>query len=102
MELEVKWTHFAENKLLRIYSFQRQHIGNVKSLMLVEAIINKTIKLKKSPQIGQKEPLLSHKPQNFRYLIYKRYKIIYWINEKAGIVEISNVFDCRQNPTKIL
>ncbi len=102
MELEVKWTLFAEKKLHKIYTFQSYRTGHSKSLILIEGIINKTISLEKRPYIGQKEPLLSQKPQNFRYLIYKKYKIIYWVNEAMGHIEISNVFDCRQNPNKML
>ena len=36
-----------------------------------------------------------------RYLVYKNYKVIYWINEKENRIEINDVFDTRQNPTKI-
>ena len=53
MELEVNWTLFAEKKLHKIYTFQSYRTGHSKSLMLIEGIINKTIRLKKRPYIGQ-------------------------------------------------
>ena len=68
---------------------------------LINEIIDKSIELEKNPLIGQKEILLSDRIQEFRYLVYKNYKIIYWVNLDKKRVEIINVFDCRQNPQKI-
>ena len=68
---------------------------------LVNGIVDTTIDLNKNPQIGQIEVLLKDRFQEFRYLIFKNYKIIYWINENKNRIEIVNVFDCRQNPIMI-
>jgi plasmid stabilization system protein ParE len=51
--------------------------------------------------MGTLEPLLEKDPRNFRYILYKSYKIIYWINEDRKAIEIVDVFDSRQNPIKI-
>jgi plasmid stabilization system protein ParE len=64
-------------------------------------IIDQTINLGKNPNIGQKEELLLNRPENFRYLVYKNYKIIYWVNSIKNRIDIVNVFDTRQNPEKI-
>jgi plasmid stabilization system protein ParE len=45
--------------------------------------------------------LLEKDPRNFRYILYKSYKIIYWFNEDRNAIEIVDVFDSRQNPIKI-
>lgn len=37
----------------------------------------------------------------FKYLVFKNYKMIYWINDKDNRVEINDIFDTRQNPVKI-
>ena len=68
---------------------------------LVIGIIEQTIKLGKNPQIGQIEELLKNRPEEFRYLVYKNYKIIYWVNTIKNRVDVVNVFDTRQNPKKI-
>ena len=52
-------------------------------------------------EIGQKEELLLDRKENFRYLVFKKYKIIYWFNKDKNRIEISDVFDARQNPIKI-
>lgn len=60
-----------------------------------------SLKLKTQPKIGQFEELLKDRKQNFRYLLFKNYKIIYWLNTDKNWIEIVEVFDTSQNPTKI-
>ncbi len=64
-------------------------------------IVDKTASLEFQDDIGQQEELLSHRKEKFRYLVFKNYKIIYWFNEQKNRIEISDVFDARQNPVKI-
>ena len=101
MELAVYWTRFAENKLDDIYDYYKSKASTKIARKLITGIIDKTIGLDKNPHIGQKEELLSDRSQNFRYLVFKNYKIIYWINQNKNRIDIVNVFDTRQNPLKI-
>nr|WP_206669076.1 type II toxin-antitoxin system RelE/ParE family toxin [Flavobacterium pectinovorum] len=68
---------------------------------LVLSISKETVKLKDQPVIGQKEDLLIDHPKEIRYLVFKNYKIIYWINLEKNSVEILDVFDTRQDPINI-
>lgn len=102
MELGVFWTEFAETKLQEIYIFYKQHNNELFAIQLIDELIDASITLEKSPFIGQKELNLENRPQSFRYIIHKNYKIIYWINNKKARIEIVNVFDTRQNPDKLL
>lgn len=87
MALIVYWTEFAENKLLRIKNYYKKKISLSFAISIVDGIIDETIGLEKNPYIGQVEPTLAKKPQKFRYLIHKSYKIIYWINKKkTGLI----------------
>jgi len=101
MELAVYWSRFAENKLYDIYNYYESKAGTRIARKLIAGIIDKTIVLDNNPHIGQKEKLLSDRPQNFRYLVFKNYKIIYWINQNKNRIDIVNVFDSRQNPLKM-
>jgi len=101
MDLTVYWTRFAENKLDDIFDYYETNVSNRTAQELVKGIIDKTIGLNKNPYIGQEEELLSGHPQNFRYLIYENYKIIYWINKIKNRIDIVNVFDTRQNPIEM-
>lgn len=101
MELEVYWTQFAEDKLIDIFEYYKFNAGVVIAQNLINGIVDESLKLDKNPFIGQKDDALSDRIQEYRYLVYKNYKIIYWIDDVNKMVLVSHVFDTRQNPTKI-
>lgn len=101
MALIVYWTQFAEDKLDDIFNYYKLKASLIIAQNLTNGIIDATIDLAKNPQIGQKEILLSGRFQEFRYLVYKNYKIIYWVHVDKHRIEIINVFDTRQNPAKL-
>lgn len=101
MELEVYWLEFAENKLDDIYSYHSVKASEKVAAKLINGIVDSTIELEEHPEIGQIEITLKHRKQEFRYLVFKNYKIVYWINYEFKRIEISNVFDTRQDPQKI-
>lgn len=101
MGLEVYWTEFSEMELAKIFSYYNEVAGFKIAKNLIEAIINETLKLEHQPEMGQVEELLKNRKQQFRYLVFKNYKIIYWINHSKKRIEINDVFDTRQNPDKI-
>jgi len=69
---------------------------------MINEIIDKSISLEVAPRIGQIETLLSKREEQFRYLIHKNYKLIYWINDQQERIEIVNLFDSRQNPKELV
>ncbi|MGX1024348.1 type II toxin-antitoxin system RelE/ParE family toxin [Flavobacterium sp. CS20] len=101
MALEVYWTEFSERELENIFNYYKNKVNLNVAKTITDGIYNEALKLEHQPEMGQIEELLSKRNQDFRYLIYKNYKIIYWINYSKGKVEINDVFDTRQNPTKI-
>ena len=103
MEITFKilWTDFAINQLKDIFDYHIVKVSSSIAQKLVQKIIDATIILENNPKSGRKEDLLINRPQEFRFLIIKNYKIIYWIDYEYNIINISMVFDTRQNPTKI-
>lgn len=101
MELKIYWTEFSEKELRKIFEYYRKRASYRIAKKLVDGIYNETLKLKKQPTIGQAEELLKERKQEFRHLVFKSYKIIYWINSQENRIEINDVFDARQNPIKI-
>jgi plasmid stabilization system protein ParE len=101
MELNIFWTQFAQDELEEIYKYYRRKAGVTISKKIVKGIYNEALILEKQPKLGQIEELLKNRKEEFRYLIHKNYKLIYWINSKENQVEITDVFDTRQNPPKI-
>jgi plasmid stabilization system protein ParE len=103
MEIAFKilWSDIAINQLKDIFDYHLVKASSNVAQRLVRKIIDATIILEKNPKSGRKEDLLADRPQEFRYIIIKNYKIIYWIDYEFNIVNISMVFDTRQNPVKI-
>jgi addiction module RelE/StbE family toxin len=101
MELKIYWTDFSKKELKKIFDYYKVEASLNVAKNLVIGITKHVTKLKKQPTIGQEEELLKNDFRDFRYLVYKNYKIIYWINTKKNTIEIFDVFDTRQNPKKI-
>ena len=88
MGLIVYWTQFAEYKLDDIFNYYKTKASIPIARKLVTGIVDKTIGLNKNPYIGQKEELLTDRQQDFRYLVFKSYKIIYWINKSKNELKL--------------
>lgn len=101
MALNLYWTAFAKNELQNIFGYYQEKANYKIAKKLISEIVHETLRLKTKPYIGQIEELLAEREQEFRYLVYKNYKVIYWINENKSRIEITDIFDTRQNPGKI-
>jgi toxin ParE1/3/4 len=101
MLLKVIWSEFAENQLDEIYDFYKNYVLAIFAKKLILEIINEPNKLIEAPEIGQIEEFLKHKDIEYRYLIFKNYKLIYSVDYNDGYIKIADVFDTRQNPVKL-
>ena len=101
MAIKIYWTQFAKKELKNIFDYYKSKASNKIALNLVQGILNKGNSLSFQIKIGQQEELLLDRKEEFRYLIYKNYKIIYWFNKDKNRIEITDVFDERQNPIKL-
>ncbi|HED06727.1 MAG TPA: type II toxin-antitoxin system RelE/ParE family toxin [Ignavibacteria bacterium] len=99
MDLKVFWTDTALEQLENIFDYYKVNVSINIAKKIIKQIVNKTIQLEKTPRIGQKEPLLESRKNEYRYLVIDNYKIIYWIDN--NFVKIATVFDTRQNPTRL-
>jgi toxin ParE1/3/4 len=95
------WTDFSKNELRLIFKYYQERAGSRIARRLVLGITNEVLKLRNQPEIGQREELLIDREQEFRYLICENYKVIYLVNSPENRIEITDVFDTRQNPVKI-
>ena len=99
MEIKIIWSDVAIAQLEDIFDFHKTIASHSIAQKLVKSIIKKSLILKSTPLLGVKEPLLSNRAFEYRFLIEKNYKIIYRFNDH--LVRISTVFDCRQNPSRL-
>ena len=67
---------------------------------LCDDILAVTSQLEKNSQIGQIEELLKEMEGGHRYIVKDNYKIIYKIQSPK--IYITDEFDTRQNPDKIM
>ena len=95
------WSQFAETQLDEIYDYYKRKASAGVATNLVRGIINAPKRLIKAPDIGQKEELLKDRKIQYRYLVFKNYKLIYSVDEEKGTIKIADVFDTRQNPPKM-
>ena len=102
MELEVYWTDFSKKELKNIFDYYKEKASLNVAKTLALGITKEAEKLKKQPKIGQEEELLEKDLRDFRYIVYKSYKIIYLVNLEQNRIEVFDVFDTRQNPMKIM
>lgn len=101
MELKIFWTDFSKSELRKIFNYHKE-VANIRiALKLVTGINQEVATLKSHPKIGQQEQHLIAREQEFRYIVYKNYKVIYWHNIKMNRIEITDIFDTRQHPIKI-
>lgn len=101
MKLRIIWSDFAETQLDEIYSYYEKKASSNVARKLIIGIIKAADKLLSAPLIGQKENLLKHKEIEYRYFVFKNYKLIYTLDSENGFIKISDVFDTRQNPPKL-
>ena len=99
MEIKVFWTQRALNDLEDIFEYYKYNASLKVARKLVKEIVKSTIVIQHSPKIGKIEELLIDRIIEYRFLIVKNYKVIYWIED--NYVKVATVFDTRQNPDKI-
>jgi len=97
----ILWSDFAIIQLKDIFDYHFIKASSNIAQRLVQKIIDATIILEKNPKAGRKEDLLETRSQEFRFILVKNYKIIYWIDYEFQIINISMVFDTRQDPQYI-
>ena len=99
--MKVFWTDFAKNELHKIFEYHRDIASLRIAKKLVSGITQAVSRLPGQPRIGQREENLIDREQEFRYILNKNYKVIYWHNIKKDRVEVTDIFDTRQNPEKM-
>jgi len=101
MTLKIIWSEFAETQLDEIYKYYEKEAGSKIAKKLMKGIINEPKKLIKTPFIGQEEELLKQRKIEYRYLVFKNYKLIYSVDTENGFIKVADIFDTRQNPPKL-
>ncbi len=96
---QIIWTNFAISELKNIFLYYRMVAGDKVAGKIRKSIFTSTKPLIKQPLIGAIEENLIELKQGHRYLVDGNYKIIY--KQEDNKIYITDIFDCRQNPSKM-
>ena len=94
------WTKSALAALYDIYHYYKVNVSITIARKIRDNIFSASNQLEKHSNTGQIEELLKEKNGVYRYFIKDKYKIIYKIQKNK--VYITDVFDTRQSPHKII
>ena len=96
---QIIWTNFAISELKNIFLYYRIVAGDKTADKIRKSIFSATKSIIKQPFIGEVEETLIDLKQGHRHLVEGNYKIIYRVIDNN--IYITDIFDCRQNPTKM-
>ena len=99
VNFKIIWSDFAKKTLKEIHFYFKEKTNRKVADKIITEIVFATKQLNDFPNSGVEEESLKRLNQNHKYLVNKNYKIIYK-PIKEGVL-ITDVFDTRQNPTKI-
>ena len=97
--MKIVWTNFAVKNLKDIFDYYSTKANKKVAHKIRRQILKSSKQLKNNPNSGQIEQSLKTLKENHRYLVSGTYKLIYRIMDNQVI--INDVFDTRQNPSKM-
>ncbi|PIZ07671.1 MAG: type II toxin-antitoxin system RelE/ParE family toxin [Flavobacteriaceae bacterium CG_4_9_14_0_8_um_filter_34_30] len=97
--MKIVWTDFAIRNLKDIFDYYSTKANKKVAHKIRRQILKSFKQLEHNPNSGPIEPNLTRLKKNHRYLVSGHYKLIYRIIDKQVI--INDVFDTRQNPSKM-
>lgn len=97
--MKIVWTNSAIRNLKEIFDYYSTKVNNKLAHKIRRQILKSSKQLKHNPNSGPIEPNLKRLNKNHKYLVSGNYKLIYRIIDNQVI--INDVFDTRQNPSKM-
>lgn len=97
--MKIIWSDFASEILSGVYCYYKDIAGGKVAAKIKSNIFNSTKQLLNHPHSGQIEESLIKLNEGHRYLVVGNYKIVY--KKVSEGVLITDVFDTKQDPTKI-
>jgi len=92
-------TEPAKLRLREIHDYYKEHVSIKIADKIKSGIIAKLKYIQANPLIGQEEEYLQELGLGHRRMVEGNYKIIYRISE--DIIYVTDIFDSRQNPSKM-
>lgn len=98
--MKIIWSDFAIENLKIIFEYYAEKTNKKVAHKIRKQILHSTKQLIQNPKSGQIEIYLEKLNDQYRYILSKNFKIIYKVN--GNYIVISDIFDTRQNPIKMI
>ena len=93
-------TGAAKLRIQEISDYYKSYVSARVANKIRSSILSALKYVKANPNAGQIEELIDHSNIPYRRHVVGNYKIIYRI--EANVIYVTDVFDARQNPAKVL
>lgn len=101
--VKVMWRKTAQNQRTRLMEYIRNEFGIHAALNAYNNIKHHEVLLSGHPHLGEVEQLLINKRLEYRSLVIHKYtKLVYYVNEKRGILFIAALWDTRREPSALV
>ncbi|RHJ95358.1 type II toxin-antitoxin system RelE/ParE family toxin [Parabacteroides bouchesdurhonensis] len=95
--MQVIWTEDALDELSSVLEYGACAFGKRAVERFYEKLLENELRLANNPYMGELDPLLAGRPQNFRSLVvHCHYKLVYYV--EAETIYITALFDTRRDP----
>lgn len=98
-EFELSWNSDVRKDITKIHTFIAQNVSMELANDTVRGIYGAIEPLRWTPERFSREQSLLHRKEVFRYIKYKKYKILYCVEQNS--VHILHIFPVRQDPKKL-
>lgn len=99
----VKWRKQAEQEVTKQVDYCLMEFGMKATKNFINSIDLKVEQMKKNPEIGFPEMLLSSKSRKYRSCIVgKHHKLVYWYSVSSDTIYISDLWDMRRDPDRLI
>lgn len=98
--MQVQLTVFANQQLKEIHNYYSATVSVKVASEIINRIFDSIETLERLPTIGTTENSLKKLGYRHRFIVSGNYKIIFC--EIEGVIFVTDIFDARQDPSKIL
>jgi toxin ParE1/3/4 len=99
--MKIIWSVSAKEDVHEIYTYYKVTASLLIAKSIKAKIFSKTSLLIKHKEMGRIEENKNVVNKGYRFLVSGNYKIVYRVIDENNIL-IASVFDCRQNPDKMM
>lgn len=100
--MQVIWRKIAREELRDVLRYGQKNFGQDAMQSFYGQINRCELLLTSNPFMGPIESSFADRKMVYRSLVvHKHYKLIYWVDEKKGVIYIADLWDTRREPAML-